>query len=136
MKKWSLLVLVLISSGCMHAGSVKQDKPAARQEVSASLLNQTIVKGETTKEQVLAKLGPPNSIEKHPYHVPKINDPRFTMMKVPAALMAVETWNYWTFDKFSSDGAEHAMLFQIHIDDTGKALDYEISEKDLRNPGV
>jgi hypothetical protein len=120
----------------MHAGSVKQDKSPATQEVSASLLKQTIVKGETSKEQLLAKLGPPNSIEKHRIHVPKINDPRFEKMKVPAVLMAVETWNYWTFDKFSSYGAEHAVLFQIHIDETGKALDYEISEKELKNPGV
>ena len=94
MKKLSLLVLVLFSSGCMHAGSVKTEKPAPKAALSAALLSQVVVKGKTSKEELMAKLGIPNGIVKHPYHVPKITAPGFNKV-VPPNLMAVETWNYW-----------------------------------------
>jgi len=138
MKKFCLLAFVLISSGCMHAApaSVKQGAPAARPELSASLVSEAIVKGKTTKEEIVATFGPPNSVEKHPYHVPKITAPGFKM-EIPPAMMAVETWNYWKPSKVSAENVvQRVLLVKVHIDETGKALDYEISEKEVKDPSI
>ncbi len=143
MKRVCLLACCAVLSGCLHAApeqgkqvppppAVKQEKP----ELSATLVEKSIVKGKTTREELAARLGPPNSVEKHPYHVPKITAPGFKM-EIPTAMMAVETWNYWRATKMAADNVvERVLVVKIHLDENYVVLDYEISEKDIKEPQI
>ena len=102
-----------------------QEKP----ELTVALVEKSIVKGKTTKDELLAKLGTPNSVTPHPYHIPKITAPGFKM-DVPPEMMAVETWNYWEISKDGSTG----LLVKFHIDETAIVLDYEIKDKLIPKP--
>lgn len=133
MKRIYLLACCALLSGCIHSTptpetapastptpAVKQEKP----ELTVPLVEQSIVKGKTSRDELLKKLGPPNSVVNHPYHVPKITAPGFKM-EVPPEMMAVETWNYWNI---SPDGTK-GLLIKFHIDETAVVLDYEVKDK-------
>jgi hypothetical protein len=128
MKKFCLLLAVLIFSGCAHSGTekVKQETQLVKPELSTALVSEAIVKGKTTREELIAKLGPPNSVAKRPYHVPKVNVPGIKL-QIPPEMMAVETWNYWTVK-----GGVRSFLVEFYIDETGTVLDYKIDNKELR----
>lgn len=143
MKRVCLLACFAVLGGCMHsAPEVKKESavpppPAAKQEkpeLSAALVEKSIIKGKTTREEVAAKLGPPNSVVKHPYHAPKINSPNFKL-EIPPDMLAVETWNYWKIlrDATTSPKVEpmRVLFVKIYIDETGVAAGYEINEKDV-----
>lgn len=135
MKKLSLLVLVLFSSGCMHGGSVKTGKPAEKVELSAALVKQSVVKGKTSKNELLASLGIPSGIVKNPYHVPKKAVTELKM-EVPPNLLAVETWRYWKIDPAQAGNEkDHALMVEVYIDETGAALDYKLSDIEMKEPG-
>jgi hypothetical protein len=136
MKRIYLLACGAVLSGCLHSAPasapapvqvpapvVQQEKP----ELTVALVEQSVVKGKTSRVELLAKLGNPNSVVNHPYHVPKITAPGFKM-EVPPEMMAVETWNYW---KISADGSK-GLLVKFHIDETGVVLDYEVKDKLLK----
>ncbi|HTG80877.1 MAG TPA: hypothetical protein VL949_02975, partial [Geobacteraceae bacterium] len=98
------------------------------------LVEKSIVKGKTTREELIARLGTPNSVEKHPYHVPKVTDPNFKT-KIPPELMAVETWLYWTPTQMAADNTPVRVLYvKIHLDEANVVIDYEMGEKDLKPP--
>ncbi len=132
MKRIYLLACCAILSGCLHSTpapdqtpttAVKQEKP----ELTVALVEQSVIKGKSSREELLTKLGPPNAVVNHPYHVPKITAPGFKM-EIPPEMMAVETWNYWNI---SPDGLK-GLLIKFHIDETGVVLDYEVKDKLLK----
>ncbi len=130
MKRVCLLACCAILSGCMHSapGEVKKEPaaPAAKQEkpeLSAALVEKSIVKGKTTRDELVASLGAPNSVLKHPYHVPKVNTPG-TKLQIPPEMIAVETWNYWKVV-----GMDMPLLVEFYIDETGVILDYRVTDK-------
>jgi hypothetical protein len=156
MKRIYLLACGAVLSGCIHSApsEVKKDLPAStpapapvqapapvvkqeKPELTMALVEQSVIKGKTTKDELLAKLGSPNSVVKHPYHVPKITTPGFNI-KVPPEMMAAETWNYWKPTKISADNVVLMVLMvKVYLDEAGVALDYEMAEKDVsKQPGL
>ena len=108
----------------------KQDKaetaiPKERPELTAALVEKSVVKGKTTVKELVAELGPPNSVEKRPYHVPK-KTPGFKM-EIPPEMRAVETWNYWVVK-----GGFRALLVEFYIDEESVVVDYKVSDKELK----
>lgn len=146
MKRVCLLACCAVLGGCMHSApevkkesaapappAVKQEKP----ELSVALVEKTIIKEKTTREELLALLGPPNSVKKHPYHVPKVTAPGFKM-DVPPEMLAVETWYYWTPIRVSAANVVlRVLMIKFHIDETNVVQGYEITEKDTsKEPGI
>lgn len=145
MKKLCLLLAILISCGCAHTPS-EQAKPAApvgRQELSASLVAETIIKGKTTKKDILAKFGPPNAVEKNTHLPPKEVLAKATAPLPPIA-RTVEFWKYWTVPPMqeverSAATSSKADVFRLMIffDENGVAVDYmtEGRKVDFAQPG-
>lgn len=145
MKKLCLLLVVLISSGCAHTApeqpkqaapeQAKQATPAPRPELSAALVAETIVKGKTTKEEIVDKFGLPNSVDKNTRlpskeMLAKIKGP------IPPIARTVEFWNYWTVPPVkdgtvagSRDGKADIFRLMILIDENGVAVDYMTAER-------
>ena len=124
MKRICLLVCCVILSGCMHAAPVAVKKPEVQKlPLTVSNVEREIVRDKSNRQDLIAKFGPPNSVVKHQYHVPRITDPNFKV-KIPPEMMAVETWNYWTIV-----GMERTLLVEFYLDDTGGVLDYKITGK-------
>jgi hypothetical protein len=134
MKKLCLLLVVLISCGCAHTPpeKAKLAAPAAKPELSAALVNEAIVKGKTSRDELVAKLGPPNSVERNPNPLPKLTDPEKIQkveklkqeMKIPPQIFAVETWNYWKIS-----GGIRTFLVEFYLDTDGVVQDYKITDK-------
>lgn len=137
MKKLCLLLVLLISSGCAHTApeQAKQATPSPRPELSAPLVAETIVKGKTTKKEIIDKFGPPNSVEKNTRlpsreMLAKIKGP------LPPIARTVEFWNYWTVPPVkegtvagAKDGKAPVFRLMVFIDENGVAVDYMTAER-------
>ena len=145
MKKLCLLLVLLISSGCAHTApeqpkqaapeQAKQATPAPRPELTAALVAETIVKGKTTKKEIVDKFGLPNSVDKNTRlpsreMLAKIKGP------LPPIARTVEFWNYWTVPPMkdgkiagATDGKAPVFRLMIYIDENGVAVDYQTAER-------
>ncbi len=145
MKKLCLLLAILISCGCAHpaADQAKQAAPVAKQELSAALVAQTIVKGKTTKGEVVATFGPPKSVVKNTA-LPSKEMLAKAKGPLPPIARTVEFWNYWTvppaseIEKAAATGAKADVFrLMIFMDEKGVAVDYVTEERkvDFIQPG-
>jgi hypothetical protein len=147
MKKWCFLLVALIFSGCAHTGTeqAKQEGPVVTQEkpeLSAALVAQTIIKGKTTKEEIVAKFGPPNSVVKNT-RLPSKEMLAKAKGPLPPIARTVEFWHYWTvppkneMEKSAATGAKtNVFRVMIFMDENGVAVDYTTEEHkvDLSQP--
>lgn len=139
MKKFCLLACCAVLGGCMHAPPVEVKKePAApvvkqqpREELSIALVEKSIVKGKTTKKEVLEKLGPPNGASfNYRRHVEDPNT--MDMAQLLLNERTAEYWNYWTpppMDIVAKGGNFRIFRVTIFFDDDGVVVDYEAGEK-------
>lgn len=145
MKKLSLLLAVLTLFGCAHtaADQAKQASPAAKQELSAAAVTQTIVKGKTTREEIIAAFGPPNSVAKNTA-LPSKEMLAKAKGPLPPIARTVEFWNYWTVppaqevEKSAATGTSTDVFrLMIFMDANGVAVDYVTEEQkvDFVQPG-
>jgi outer membrane protein assembly factor BamE (lipoprotein component of BamABCDE complex) len=91
-----------------------------------------IVKGKTTKSELLALLGPPQSITTRTLPTQAPGSPA-----LPAALMAAETWMYWSHNiegsavvlpfYASTTSKSSNYIVTIYIDNGGMVMDYATS---------
>lgn len=135
MKKWCVLLVALIFSGCAHPGTkqAKQEEPAVMQEkpqLSAALVAQTIIKGKTTKKEIAEKFGPPNAVAKNTLLPSKEMLAKLTTPLPPIA-RTVEFWHYWTVPPTkdgtivgAADGKAKIFRLMIFLDENGVAVDY------------
>lgn len=153
MKKVCLLACCAVLSGCLHSapGEEKKDlaapvapvapaAPAAAQgkpELSAALVEMTIIKGKTTKEEIVAKFGPPNSVVKNT-RLPSKEMLAKAKGPLPPIARTVEFWNYWTvppeneIEKSAATGATaNVFRLMIFMDENGVAVDYVTEEQKL-----
>jgi len=143
MKRVYLLVLGALLSGCLHSGSAgakKEVAPAAaagtekRAELSASLVEGTIVKGITTKEEILAALGTPIAVEKNAQRLP--NELLASIKTaLPPVARTKEFWKYRS-DPYRNDGSIQDRIFSVMIflDDNDVAVDYLTAETPIGSP--
>lgn len=95
-KKFPLLLSALVLSGCLHAAPETAGKPAeVKAPLGATYVEKTIVKGKTTKDEIVAALGVPNAITRNtalptPEMLAKAKGP------LPPIASTVEFWDYWT----------------------------------------
>ncbi len=131
MKKLCLLLTVLVSCGCAHTSPEQSKRVSAtgRPDLSAALVTETIVKGKTTKKEILAKLGAPNSVARNagrPANQTPAKDGE------PA-----ETWNYWTAppaEALQKSGQIKIFRLTVYFDSKDVALDYRAGESTLNIP--
>lgn len=133
MKRLSLLLFLLVFVGCAHGPSEK-----AKQELSPARVAETIVKGKTTKEQVLAAFGTPNTIDKNPRALPKDLLEKITV-PMPPISRTVEFWNYWSATPAPGgieEGKANVYRVMFYIDEKGVVVDYQAEESTaiLQNP--
>lgn len=137
MKKFCFLLVVLISSGCAHVPpeQAKQESPVVKRELTAAAVTETIIKGKTTKDEIIARFGAPNSVEKNTRlpskeMLAKIKGP------LPPIARTVEFWNYWTAPQVKDgttvgavDGKAPIFRLMIFLDENGVAVDYLAAER-------
>ncbi len=137
MKKLCLLLALLISCGCAHtpSGQTKQAALPAKQELSAAAVTQTIVKGKTTREEIVAAFGPPNSVAKNTA-LPSKEMLAKAKGPLPPIARTVEFWNYWTVppaqevEKSAATGTStNVFRLMIFMDANGVAVDYVTEER-------
>jgi hypothetical protein len=126
MKRSCLVLVMLMSGGCSHlAGEQpRQEIPAARWELSPARVSETIVKGKTTKKEIIARLGAPNSVlrESRPAG------------QAPEKDAVAESWNYWTappLETLGQGGRFQIFRLTVGFDATGVARDYLAQEKTI-----
>ncbi len=150
MKRVSLLACCVVMSGCLHAApvEVKKEGPAAaaqqaKPELSAALVEQTIIRGKTTTKEIVATFGPPNSIVKNT-HLPSKEMLAKVKGPLPPIARTVEFWNYWTAPpsqdierSAATDTPIGVFKVMIFIDENGVAVDYvsETSKVNFTQPG-
>ncbi|MCM2356893.1 MAG: hypothetical protein NDI77_01980 [Geobacteraceae bacterium] len=155
MKRVCLLACCAVMSGCAHPATVEmkkeplpvageqkqQEKPGPyvrkvkKQEISAALVEKTIIKGKTTKQEIVEKLGPPNGVsvnfrrpskeEMSTNAEPSLND------------RTAEFWNYWTappMEALKISGPIKIFRLTVCFDDNGVALDYQAGESTVDIP--
>lgn len=122
MKKECLVIAMLMVCGCAHAPSdaVKQPNPApaAARKLSVEHANASITKGKTTKQEVLAQMGTPNSVN------PNLRNQK----QEPGRPAVAEMWHYWTvpgMDAISQGGEQKIFRMTVSFDDKGVVTDYE-----------
>lgn len=98
MKKLCLLLSALVLNGCLHAApSQPVAKPAPpKVQLTATLVEQTIIKGKTTKEEITAKLGIPNSVAPNTFLPPAEKLAKVKADELPPIARTLEFWHYWT----------------------------------------
>ena len=138
MKKLCLVLAMLISCGCAHTandqakGAVASapSAPSARRELTAAAVAETIIKGKTTKEEIVAAFGRPNAVDKNDQLPPK---EVLSKVKAPLPPVArtVEFWTYWNVPpEFKENAGARAntkgTVFRVMIfmDANGVAVDY------------
>lgn len=130
MKKLCLLFSAVALSGCLHAPQ-KQAAPAPQpSQVSVALLEKTIVKGKTTKKEITAAFGAPNSVVPNsllpaPEELAKAKGP------LPPIARTTEFWHYWTtpskkeLERAAAGAVRPEVLrVMIFMDREGVAVDY------------
>lgn len=153
MKRVCLLACCAVLSGCVHPtpgevkkepAAVEQKKPASpvlavkpeRPELTAALVEKTIVKGETTKKEILAKLGSPNAVANNTRRSSGETSAK-DAAQLPPIDRAVESWNYWTvppMKELGKSGYVRIFRLTIYFDDKGVALDYQTAENTAELP--
>jgi hypothetical protein len=137
MKKWSLLLVALMFSGCAHTPTdkAKQDAPAVKRELSAAVVAESIIKGKTTRDEIVAMFGPPNVVEKNTLlpskeMLAKLKGP------LPPIARTVEFWRYWTVppvfkskEVVTTNSTGMVFRLMIFMDENGVALDYLTEER-------
>ncbi|MBU5637975.1 hypothetical protein KOM00_14695 [Geomonas sp. Red69] len=132
MKKVCLLLSALLLNGCLHPSpqshQAAQAAPAARPYLTPELVAQTITKGKTTKDEIVARLGAPNSVLKNE-RLPTAEQIAKAKQPLPPVAYTVEFWNYWN----TSGEIEKAMVagssaevyrLVVFMDKNGVAVDY------------
>lgn len=155
MKRVCILACCAVLGGCMHSAPVEVKKepsiPAAelkkpeltgprvkqeKPELSAVLVEKTIIKGKTTKQEILAKLGAPNSVADNLRRPSKETTAEDAAQLTPID-RAVEFWNYWTvppMEALGRSGSFQIFRLTIYFDDKGVAVDYQAAESTVNLP--
>lgn len=140
MKRVGLLVVGALLGGCLHSAppQVKQElAPAAaprKVELTEAALTELIVKGKTTKKEVLAALGSPVAVEQNSRQLSK---ELLATIKAPLPPIA-RTKEFWRYNAppFNSDGALKSRILSVMIffDNDDVAVDYLTSYTDVVSP--
>ncbi len=147
MKRIYLLACCIVMSGCMHAAPIEKrvepnkesPAPAVKQErtpLSQFNVENVVIKGKTTKDEILANFGMPNSInpnQRRRY----IETPKNNVANIPIMDYAAEFWLYWTpppLDQLKK--TNRGMLFRVtfYFDNKGVVLDYMIEDSKIILP--
>lgn len=132
MKRICLLICCGILGGCFHSpqAQLKKDAPAAaradveKPQLSPSLVERTIVKGKTTKKELIAALGAPSSVEKNSR---QLTAEQLAKAKgpLPPVARTREFWRYWSLMPGSAgnEGSDVLNLL-VFLDDNDVAVDY------------
>lgn len=143
MKRAYLIFFAALLSGCVHsgpAGAKKEAAPAAaadtesRIEISAGLVENNIVKGKTTRKEILALLGTPIAVEKNAQQLPKE-----LLAGIKTALPPVaRTKEFWKYrsNPYRSDGSIENRVYSVMIfmDDNDVAVDYLTAVTPIAQP--
>ena len=122
MMKWYVVLALLLASGCAHL----PETPVPRNQLSASVVSGAIVKGETTKKEILARLGAPNSV---------VKQSRLPAQGTPEGSAMAESWNYWTsppLEALGQGGVFQVFRLTVSFDAAGVARDYHAEEKTVK----
>ena len=143
MKRVGLLVVGALLGGCLHSAppEVKQElvpAPAAaaprKAELSEAVIAELIVKGKTTKKEVLAALGSPIAVEQNSRQLSK---ELLATIKAPLPPIA-RTKEFWRYNAppFTGDGALKSRILSVMIffDNDDVAVDYLTSYTDVASP--
>jgi len=133
MKRLSLLLLLTALTGCAHTAA-EQTKPplpvTGKAELSPASVPQLIIKGKTSKEELLARFGPPNSVTKNS-RLPSAELLAKAKGELPPVARTVEFWNYWTMptaqevQRSAATGATTDVFrLLLFIDQDGVVADY------------
>lgn len=139
MKKLCLLLSALVLNGCLHATPPQPaQKPALQKApLSATLVERSIVKGKTTREEIAASLGAPNSVVSNkglpsPEVLAKATAP------LPPIARTVEFWHYWTtpsereLERAAVTGSKPKVFrLMLFMDKDGVAVDYLTETREL-----
>lgn len=153
MKRVCLLVCCAVVSGCAHPATVEmkkeplpvaeeqkqQEKPGpyvrkVKRELSAELVEKTIIKGKTTKQELVEKLGPPNGVS---VNFRRPSKEELSMIAEPSLNdRTAEFWNYWTAPPEALKRSGPIKIFRVTVcfDDNGVALDYQAGESTVDIP--
>ena len=121
MKKFCLVLAVLMCSGCAHSGAQQgaQAPATAQQKLTVANAQASIVKGKTTQREVTEKIGVPNS---------KISRP------VGVATGPAETWTYWTAPPLQAIGKGGTFPFfklVVQFNDQGVVQEYQAADSTM-----
>lgn len=142
MKRVLSLACCAVLAGCLHAapGEVKSTEtnaPAAvtkeKAALSAFWVEKNVVKGKTTKQDLLAALGAPAVVEPNDKQLPK---ELLATIKtdLPPIARTKEFWKYRTAARIPNSLESNVFNVMFFLDDDGVALDYLVSESVLRLP--
>lgn len=118
MKKLCLVLAALLLGACAHAPAQKAGEAAPNSErnFSPAYVNEVIVKGKTTREEILGKIGTPNSIQRR---------------SVGVATGPAQVWNYWTappLQAVAKGGQQPVTTLTVSFDDSGVVQEYKAAD--------
>lgn len=126
MKKLACLLVLLTMIGCGFSRHIGNDN------LKPELVTQ-IVKGKSTKQDILSLFGPPQTTSTR-----KLSADSNTTAKLPAHLAATETWSYWSHNiegtavvlpfYAQTNTKSSNYVVSIYFDDNGTVLDYSTTE--------
>lgn len=125
MKKLSLALAALMVVGCTHLPKeeAKPQTAPVPNRLSVTNAEQTLVKGKTTKKEVMEKIGVPNSIRRK--ELPATDQ---AQAQTPAV---AETWYYWTAPSTQAvrqGGEQPIFRMEVYYDKDGVVLDYKAAD--------
>ncbi|HBA89346.1 MAG TPA: hypothetical protein DCZ75_15575 [Geobacter sp.] len=140
MKRAYLLMFTALLGGCLHAspqGAKNEAAPASvaaaekKPELTAALVQKSVVKGKTTAKELLAALGTPVLVQKNEKQLPKEILAKVTIPLPPIA-RTKEFWRYRS-TPYKTNGNEEQRVFSamIFMDDDGVAVDYLTDDQAL-----
>lgn len=140
MKRAYLLMLTALLGGCLHASPEAAKKetmqaPTAaaptKPELSAALVEASIVKGKTTTKELAAALGAPILVQKNEKRLP---EELLSSVKVPLPPIA-RTKEFWRYrsNPYKRDGSFEQRVFSVmvFVDDNDVAVDYLTEDQAL-----
>lgn len=131
MKKSCLVLAALVAAGCAHhpaegsrqvppAGQAEEGSVAAKRNLSAPFAAQHIVKGKTTRKEILEQIGAPNSVDKS--------------VRSGSGAAVDEVWNYWTAPSLQAvgkGGEQQLFRMAIGFDGDGVVKDYQAADTNI-----
>ena len=137
MKYLIMSLLVFFISGCFYSIDMSQGNP----ELSAAWVKTNVVKGKTSKDDLLKTLGPATSTQITADYIPRINSPGVTV-EMPAAIKSRETWTWVARaqkpetppnNKIKTPNIQpwlnyRTVFFTAYFDDNGVVTDYSVIE--------